>query len=164
MSRIDYISVFGQALIGTGQPLDWDSTGMMQAISIAQRSKCSRARNGCVLVKENRVVSHGYNGTLSGQPPCDHDNGSPCDKAVHAESNAVFWAAREGIAVKGSTAFTTTSPCRLCARALHQSGVVRVVYLKTYRDPSGLDILASVGVPSFQLPIGKEIEKEFASE
>jgi dCMP deaminase len=162
VSRIDFVSLFGQALMGLGRPLDWEETGMMQALSIAQRSKCSRARNGCALVKENRVISHGYNGTLSGQPPCDHDNGQPCDLAVHAETNAVFWAAREGISVKGSTAFVTTSPCRLCARALHQSGVVRVVYLKEYRDPSGLDILDSVGIPHTQLAIGRQILEELA--
>lgn len=157
MTRIDYVSVYGQLLMGLDRPMDWDETGMMQALAIAQRSKCARAKNGCAIVRDNRVVSHGYNGALSGQDVCCTTDTSPCDRAVHAETNAVFWAARVGTPLAGCTAYTTTSPCRLCARALVQVGVIRVVYLKEYRDPSGLDVLSEARVDFSQLSIAKEL-------
>lgn len=150
---------------------------MQQAELWATRSTCARAHNGVVVADESgRVLSTGYNGTLSGQKHCDHSctcnpvpvsyrpdedvkmeheygclKDSPCKGAVHAEANAVYWAARRGVSLEGSTMSCTMSPCVNCAMAIVQSGITAVVYGKAYRDLSGIDLLSSCGVTVFLL-------------
>jgi len=135
------------------------------AFTVAKRSTCSRRNNGAVIADSKGVVlSTGYNGSLSGMLHCDHEcdcgvalledfiqhnhatkcpahpnNG--CQTAVHAEANAVYFAARNGVSVNGATIYCTTEPCVKCAEAIVQSGIQKVVYSQEYRDHSGLELL-----------------------
>lgn len=151
--RLDYIAIYGRVFMEASGPLSWDEEGMMQALAIGQRSGCQRARNGCAIAVDRRTVVHGYNGPPGEFPRCNHDNQFSCDKAVHAETNAIYFAAKKGIPLEGATAYCTTSPCKNCARAIIQSGISRVVYLKSYRDSSGRETLKMAGIPSEQLEI-----------
>lgn len=112
---------------------DWDQYFIDLAKAAATRATCDRAQVGCVLVKDNRVLSTGYNASISGHPHCDEAGhiiiDSSCVRAAHAEENAVVTAARFGISVAETTAYTTHFPCWRCFRMLANAGVKRIVFL-----------------------------------
>lgn len=119
----------------------WDNYFMDMARMAATRSTCDRAQIGCVLVRDNRMLTSGYNGSVSGLDHCDDvghlmDNGH-CVRTLHAEQNAIGQAAMHGIAIKGATAYVTHFPCTLCAKMLINVGVWRVVYLHDYANGRG---------------------------
>lgn len=116
----------------------WTSYFMEITEMVATRSTCDRAFVGCTLVnKDNRIVSTGYNGSVAGNPHCD-DVGhvlrdDHCIATIHAEMNALLYCAKEGISVKGATAYITHFPCLNCTKALIQAGIAKVVYKHDYR-------------------------------
>jgi dCMP deaminase len=115
---------------------DWDSYFMDMARKVAERSTCDRAHVGCVLVRDNRVLATGYNGSVSGMPHCDdvgHDivNGH-CKRTIHAEMNAIIQCAIHGVSSKGAIVYVTHYPCYDCAKALVNAGVLVVNYEQTY--------------------------------
>ena len=112
---------------------------------VAKRGTCNRGRTGCVIVKDKRILATGYVGSPRGLPHCDevghqikktvHENGEEsqhCVRTAHAEMNAICNAARHGIPVEGSTIYTKFEPCAVCAKAIINSGVKRVVCEKMY--------------------------------
>jgi dCMP deaminase len=116
---------------------------------VARRSTCLRLSVGSVLAMEGRIVSMGYNGAPSGLPHCNAQTcgpDTPCERTVHAEANAIAFAAKEGIETFGATIYTTHSPCIECAKLLINSGIQRVMYWEKYRDPAPVNLLMSVGV------------------
>jgi dCMP deaminase len=143
-----------------------DSILMGTAKLFAQRSTCDRAHVGAVFSRDGRILVTGYNGAPTGMPHCIHEytniyeGGStapiairftdPADiaacQAVHAEQNAIAWAARKGVRLEGCEVHVTLATCIVCARSLINAGVVRVVYDQTYRDMSGIDLLEAAGV------------------
>ena len=121
------------------------------AMIVSLRATCERAKIGAVLVKENRIVSIGYNGSPSGSPHCTEagcliDERGGCKRTVHAEANVIAFAAKNGIETDGTTLYCTVSPCIDCAKLLINSGVKRLVYLEGYRDTSGIELLMNCGV------------------
>lgn len=124
-----------------------DSVLAHMAGVMAARGTCPTAKVGCVVSRDGRVISTGYNGSPAGMAHCSHRAGeSPCRTAMHAEANAIAYAARYGAALAGATVHTTTSPCLDCARLLINAGIVRVVCGQAYRDLSGVDLLQLAGV------------------
>ena len=118
---------------------------------VATRSTCQRAQVGAVIAREGRILTMGYNGAPAGMDHCDHYPGeysqsSGCTRAVHAEANAVAYAARYGIDVSNSVLFTTLSPCLSCSQLIVNSGVLRVVCLELYRDIIGVRLLTDAGL------------------
>jgi len=109
-------------------------------------STCNRAEVGAVITHEGRAVSWGFNGAPPGMPHCEHTDDEPCERAIHAELNAVCFAAREGISTANGTLYVTISPCLKCAQTLLAAGIVRVCYDELYRDSAGLDLLDNAGV------------------
>lgn len=141
------------------------------AFTMADRSTCSRRHNGAVIADPRGVVlSTGYNGSLAGMDHCDHECSctglidppshkdwcrtkvTTCPTAVHAEANAVYFAARNGVRVEGAVIYCTTEPCRKCAEAIVQSGISECVYAQEYRVHDGLDLLKSAGISIGHLP------------
>lgn len=112
--------------------LSWDDYFLEIATVVAERATCDRAHVGCVLVRDKRILSTGYNGSPSGQPHCDDEGhllvAGHCVRTVHAEVNAVIQAARHGVGTEGATAYVTHSPCYECAKVLVTAGVARIVY------------------------------------
>ena len=111
---------------------------------IAQRAGCSRLGVGCIIVKENRIISSGYNGPLPKEHPCEYpycDNTKPCTRSVHAEINAITFCARSGIPIHGAELYVNYTPCGNCANVIVQSGICRVYYKEDFRDTGGLLIL-----------------------
>jgi dCMP deaminase len=111
------------------------------AKEIASASKCVSKQVGAVIVKDGRILSTGYKGTPTGFTNCsDLWNGEytkdPHDWSktyeIHAEMNAIIWAARKGISIEGATIYVTLEPCSECSKNLIASGIKRIVYDKAY--------------------------------
>lgn len=121
---------------------------------IAQRSTCTRKQVGAVVARDGRVLVLGYNGAPSGMPHCLHEPNvidAPCTIAVHAEANAIAFAAKHGIRLEGATLYTTCSPCHTCAQITINSGIVEVYYLEQYRDTEPIQLLEKAGLKVWQL-------------
>jgi len=115
---------------------------------IASRGACGRMKVGCVITKDGRIISTGYNGPLPSEDLCyAHCNVSqPCDHAIHAEQNAIAFAASEGINLFGATLYCTHGPCLTCARLIVQVGIFRVIYLEPYRSSHGIITLRKANI------------------
>ena len=127
---------------------------------------CSTARNlkvGCVLVKDHRIISIGYNGTPSGwSNECEDEFTTGAEthvrvefitkpEVIHAEANAVAKLARSNESGEGSVAFITHAPCLSCAKMLYSAGVIEVVYSDPYKSKEGLQFLEKCGIKVSQL-------------
>jgi len=120
------------------------------AKELASASKCVSKQVGAVIVKDGRILSTGYNGTPAGHTNCcDHWDGEYTKDhhewsktyEIHAEMNAIIWAAREGISIDGATIYVTLEPCSECSKNLIASGIKRVVYDKSYEHTNS-DIIS----------------------
>lgn len=117
----------------------WDKVFLDVVDVISRRSTCDRGRVGCVIVKDNRIISIGYAGAPVGLPHCDevgHDiyrvirNGietEHCDRTIHAEQNAIARAAMIGLSIKDAILYNTVTPCYACAKLIVGCGIREVV-------------------------------------
>lgn len=136
----------------------WIDLFMKFAEEAAKLSSCSRLQVGAVIVKNNRVISIGYNGTPSGWDNCCEvalletpnkplldDRGVPVlktkEEVIHAEANAIIKLARDGESGMGSTLFITHAPCIQCAKLIYGAGIEKVYYKSMYRDNNGIEFL-----------------------
>jgi dCMP deaminase len=109
----------------------------------AKRSICPRKQVGAVLVKDGRIIATGYNGVL---PKEEHKfalNPDGSSATIHAEANLIAFCAKEGIPTKGTTLYTTLSPCDKCAELIIQAGIIKVNYIEEYRDLTGVITLVN---------------------
>lgn len=100
----------------------------------AKRSPCDRLQVGCLLVKDNRIVSQGYNGFL---PGCEHQSimrDGHEQATVHAEQNAISDCAKRGVSCEDCTAYITHYPCIICCRILLAAGIKKIKYINNYRN------------------------------
>lgn len=115
----------------------WDEYFLNIAKAVSARATCPRASVGAVIVRDNRIISSGYNGAPAGEPHCTEvgclmENGH-CQRAIHAETNAVAEAARFGLATEGATLYywdslgREASSCVKCSQVMKAAGIVRVV-------------------------------------
>lgn len=128
---------------------------MEKAFSTAKRSTCNRLHVGAIVAREGRDITSGYNGPPSGFPHCEHEDweGS-CKLAVHAERNAIDFAARYGgHGTDAAELFVTHSPCHDCAKDVIQAGIICVYYAIPFRDTHGLDLLNYAGIEVIRLAI-----------
>jgi dCMP deaminase len=108
-------------------------------LNLGNQSKCSSKKVGALLVKDNRIISMGYNGTLPGVKNCcdyhfndkDHHLWS-LNNELHAEQNAILMAAKNGISIQNCTCYSSLQPCNLCLLMLLQAGIKEIVYLHEY--------------------------------
>lgn len=113
-------------------------------LSLRKRGTCRRGTTGAIIAHNGRPISTGYNGPTGGSPHCSDrycDISQPCKRSVHAEANAIVFAARHGIATEGCTLYTTIAPCYNCAQLIVNAGISKVIYLERYRDRDGLILL-----------------------
>lgn len=133
---------------------EWDEYFLDMARLAATRATCPRRRVGAVLVRDQRVLATGYNGSIRGAAHCDEvgclivikDGRESCERTVHAELNAILQCALNGVSSMGATMYCTDFPCVSCAKAVVQSGVRRLVYVTDYPDRNSMAILDSGGV------------------
>lgn len=148
----------------TGMRQSWDEYFLTLARQVSTRATCDRLHAGCLIVRDKRILSTGYNGSLPGADHCDEVghlivNGH-CVATEHAERNAVANAARAGVSTLGATAYVTHTPCWDCIKLLAAAGVKEIIFDKEYGNsrathPPGLEgILAKAGVRLRQLKLG----------
>jgi len=120
----------------------------------AQLSSATRLQVGAIVVKDDRIISIGYNGMPTGWDNCCEDeNNKSKPEVLHAESNAIAKLARSPESGEGATLFVTHSPCIECAKLIYQSGIKQVYYGESYRSSDGIDFLnaSDVGVEKLNI-------------
>lgn len=127
--------------------LRYDKAYLRMALEWAKLSHCVRKQVGALIVRDNMIISDGYNGTPSGFPNvCENDNGETHWYVLHAEANAILKVAKSTQSAKGATLYLTLSPCKECSKLVLQAGITRVVYLNAYKDSEGVDFLKNSGI------------------
>ena len=127
--------------------LKYDKAYLRIADEWGKLSYCKRKQVGAIIVKDRMIISDGYNGTPSGfENFCEDENGYTKWYVLHAEANAISKVASSTQSCQGATLYITLSPCKECSKLIHQSGIVRVVYKKAYRDSSGIEFLEKAGI------------------
>ena len=126
--------------------LSWDEYFMSVAFLISSRSSCERLHVGCVLVKNNRIISAGYNGFLPGMPHQSIVRDSHEQATVHAEQNAITDCASRGVSVKDTTAYITHFPCLNCAKILAASGIREVRFCCDYRNDTLVEEITNLNI------------------
>ena len=113
----------------------------------AENSYCQRRKVGALLVKDQMIISDGYNGTPSGFENCCEDaNNVSLPYVLHAEANAITKVARSNNSSEGATLYVTASPCMDCSKLIIQAGIKRVVYGEEYRIMDGIERLKTAGI------------------
>ncbi len=117
------------------------------AIRWSEMSKAQRRKVGCIIVKNNQIISDGYNGTPSGfDNNCEDENFTTKPEVLHAESNALMKLARSTNNSENATMYLTCSPCFECSKLIIQAGISRVVYKDNYRSQEGVDLLRKANI------------------
>lgn len=122
----------------------------------SENSYCVRRKVGALIVRDNMIISDGYNGTPSGFPNVCEENNVTYPYVLHAEANAITKVARSNNSSEGSTLYVTASPCMECSKLIIQAGIKRVVFSDLYRIHDGIELLKKAGVEVVHMPIDKE--------
>lgn len=127
------------------------------AKAASTRATCPRRSVGAVIVNNNKmIVSTGYNGSLSGTPHCNciiEDN--HCVRTIHAETNAILQAARNGVKIEGTTIYITDAPCFNCLKNIIAAGIGEIYYDRSYTQDTS-DGLRKLGVKDYYVKQNKE--------
>ena len=135
----NYINSIKEVVNSWDDRIDWDNYFMSIAILISSRSSCNRLKVGCVIVKNNRVISVGYNGFLPGFAHKSIVVNNHEQATVHAEQNAITDCAKRGASIEGSTAYITHYPCINCFKLLVASGIKNIIYNEDYKNDKNID-------------------------
>lgn len=119
----------------------WDEYFREIVTVTSRRSSCDRLKVGCILVKDNRIISQGYNGFLPGCPHRSIMRDGHEQATVHAEQNALCDCAKRGVSCNESTAYITHYPCVICTRLMLASGISQINYLTDYRNDKLVELL-----------------------
>lgn len=121
--------------------LNWNEYFMSLAFLASCRSPCERLHVGCVIVKDNRVISTGYNGFISGAPHESIIRDGHEQATIHAEQNAIADAAKRGVSIDESTIYITHYPCINCCKMICSSGIKQIIYHSDYRNDGNVATL-----------------------
>jgi dCMP deaminase len=147
------------AVLSNSKRPGWDEYFMSIAQVVASRSNCVKRKVAAIIVKDRRIISTGYNGTPRGTRNCNEGGCPRCNSLAqsgtsleecycsHGEENAITQAAYHGTSLKGSTLYTTFSPCLLCTKMIINAGIMEVVYNHEYPlGGNSLSLLNEAGV------------------
>lgn len=135
----------------------WDEYFLKVAMLVSERATCPRMHVGCVLVRDKRILSTGYNGSIPGDDHCEdvgcmiEDN--HCIRTIHAEMNALLQCSIHGVSTKGATAYVTNMPCTNCAKALIGAGIKEIVVFSDYHNTQADYFLDKANVKIRRLPM-----------
>ena len=120
------------------QRISWDEYFMAQSHLLSLRSTCSRLSVGATIVKDKRIVSGGYNGSIKGDEHCI-DVGCKvveghCVRTIHAEINAILQCSKFGVGTEGATIYVTHFPCLNWTKSIIQAGIKEICYANDYRN------------------------------
>lgn len=130
----------------------YDRLYMDLAKRIAEESFCKRMQAGAIVIKDNNIVSFGFNGMPSGmENECEDETNTTKPEVLHAEENLFLKLAGSHESCKGATIYITANPCIKCARMIYQVGISEVYYEKDYRLDEGTRFLVDRGVPVYKM-------------
>jgi dCMP deaminase len=130
----------------------YDAAYLRMAEQWSKLSHCQRKQVGAIIVKDEMIISDGYNGTPAGfDNCCEDEDGNTHWYVLHAEANAILKVAKSTNNCKGATLYLTLSPCKDCSKLVLQAGITRVVFKNSYKDTEGIDFLKSAGVEIVQI-------------
>ena len=140
--------------------VSWENYFMNIAKEAATRSTCDRKHVGAVIVRDRTILSTGYNGSIRGMPHCDDvghlmENGH-CVATIHAETNAILQAAKNGVMVDSAEIFITASPCWPCFKMLANAGIKKIFYGEFYRDERIFDVAKRLGIELIHIPVDQK--------
>lgn len=147
--------------------LSWDEYFLTITRQVAERSTCTRAKVGAVIVRDKSILATGYNGSPSGMPHClevgclvyrtqtpTGETEENCWRTIHAEINAIAQAARNGAAIRDASVYITHSPCIHCLKTLVNTGIKHIVYEKPYKLHTLEEIVRYTEVRLEHVPLG----------
>lgn len=141
--------------------IPWDQYFMLQAVLLSLRSTCNRLAVGAILVRDQRIIAGGYNGSVAGDKHCIDDGcymvDGHCLRTIHAEMNAILQCAKFGIPTEGAEIYVTDFPCLQCTKMLLQAGIKKIHYLRNYHnDPYAVSLLKLKNVTVSQVEIDEK--------
>ena len=142
---------------------EWNDYFILNSYLISKRSSCERLHVGCVIVKDRRILSTGYNGHIKGSDHVSKIVNGHEQMTIHAEINAISDAAARGVEINGSTVYVTHYPCVNCTKALIAAGVKEICYAEDYKNDKIAEELFTIGkvtVSKHQLTEPKENKLE----
>lgn len=133
----------------------WDEYFLKLAMLVSERATCPRMHCGCVLVKDKRILSTGYNGSIPGDVHCETDGcmivDNHCVRTIHAEMNAILQCSIHGVSTHGATAYITNMPCTNCSKSLIAAGIKEIVIFSDYHDTKAEEFFKIAGVNILRL-------------
>jgi dCMP deaminase len=140
----------------TDKQYELDKRYLRMATIWAENSYCKRRQVGALVVKDQMIISDGYNGTPSGfENICEDENNVTKPYVLHAEANAITKVAASSNSSRDATIYVTSAPCIECAKLIIQSGIKRVVYASKYRMEDGIDLLRRANVEVVYIDISE---------
>ena len=140
--------------------VNWENYFMNIAKQVATRSTCDRKHVGSVIVRDRTILSTGYNGSIRGMAHCDEvghlmEEGH-CVATIHAETNAILQAAKNGVMIDGAEVYITASPCWNCFKMLANAGIKKIYYGEFYRDQRIFDVAKRLGIELINIPVDQK--------
>lgn len=139
--------------------IPWDQYFISQSLLLSTRSTCTRLAVGATIVRDRRVISGGYNGSVSGDVHCSEVGcyvvDGHCVRTVHAEANAILQCSKFGAPTEGAHIYVTHFPCLQCTKMIIQSGISNVYYLHDYKISNyakELFVHAGISMEQVELP------------
>lgn len=131
--------------------IQWKEYFMAQSQLLALRSTCTRLSVGATIVKDNRVIAGGYNGSVSGEVHCIDEgcyieNGH-CIRTIHAEMNALLQCSKMGVSTESADIYVTHFPCIHCTKSIIQAGIKKIYYANDYKNhPYAIELLKKANI------------------
>ncbi|QYA41566.1 ComE operon protein 2 [Macrococcoides bohemicum] len=131
--------------------IQWKEYFMAQSQLLALRSTCTRLSVGATIVKDNRVIAGGYNGSVSGEVHCIDEGcyieNSHCIRTIHAEMNALLQCSKMGVSTEGADIYVTHFPCMHCTKSIIQAGIKKIYYANDYKNhPYAIELLKKANI------------------
>ena len=149
--------------------IPWDQYFLAQSLMLSMRSTCQRLMVGAVIVRDKRIISGGYNGSVSGEVHC-LDEGcymedGHCVRTIHAEMNALLQCAKFGVPTAGAEIYVSHFPCLQCSKAIIQAGISKIYYLYNYHNhPYALHLLDQAGIAYQEVQLEEGFFKEVGQQ
>jgi dCMP deaminase len=132
-------------MMNSEKRMEWDDYFISIAMLASQRSPCARLHVGSVIVRDNRMISMGYNGFIAGCPHISHMRDGHEQATIHSEINAICDCAKRGVSLDGAKIYITHYPCLQCFKTICSSGIVEIIYLDDYNND---ELVASIAKDS----------------
>ncbi|HZW67671.1 MAG TPA: ComE operon protein 2 [Pseudogracilibacillus sp.] len=145
--------------------INWQQYFLAQAKVVSLRSTCTRLEVGAILVRNNRIIASGYNGSVDDSSHCIDEGclvvNNHCVRTVHAEMNALIQCARFGVATENTQLYVTHFPCLQCAKHIVQAGIEKIYYEADYRnDKIAEQLFKEANIDVQKVPLTKVVVEE----